>query len=448
MFTSGNILLTHPELFQHVVATFTGLPRDHFKVVTVEFWLPPDIGLHCVFPMLPHPRLTALNYFFVQTPPDQSGPQPVQIPYSDAIRRIREVHYDRGTIANQMDIEAKDMADCRKRYDSFNKSEYQKGRVGAYQLAQLGFFFIGDRNFPGKLRCSFCRRTIHMFTTTDAPYLEKDFERRLIDLLHRHAHFSATCPFSLGLNGDDNRFSADDIVRAIEPLQRTSSIQLWQVNLGSSPHIDISIHIRSSMESILQHCVGGLAPLDGDDADAYNNLFAANEHELCTVFEAESEVETDSAVLEDSILISTPVDYFIGASPKYKKYIPIEMRIESFNNPEWERHPINKLPDSSPLRPASIARAGFFYTGTVDNVMCFWCGLGLNNWEPSDDPVNEHVRFTPRCTWLLRLLGRHRVKALYLRSQGGQQANASSVQSVKEQDYAFLRDVDDIPGMQ
>ena len=33
------------------------------------------------------------------------------------------VHYDRGTIANQMDIEAKEMSDCRKRYDSFNKSE-------------------------------------------------------------------------------------------------------------------------------------------------------------------------------------------------------------------------------------------------------------------------------------------------------------------------------------
>ena len=62
--------------------------------------------------------------------------------------------------------------------------------------------------------------------------------------------------------------------------------------------------------------------------------------------------------------------------------------------------------------------------------------------------MNEHVRFTPRCTWLHRLLGRQRVKALYLKSQGGQQANASSVQSVKEQDYAFLRDVDDIPGMQ
>ena len=201
-------MLTHPELIQQVVSTFSALPLDHFKVVTAEFWLSPEFGPHSAFGVVPHPRLTALKYFFVQTPPDESGPQPVQIPYSYAIRRIREVHYDRGTIANQMDIEAKEMADCRKRFNSYNKSnksEYLKGQVGAYQLAQLRFFFIGDRNFHVNLRCSFCRRTLHMFTTTDAPYLVKDFERRLIDLLLRHSHFSATCPFSLGLNGDDKR---------------------------------------------------------------------------------------------------------------------------------------------------------------------------------------------------------------------------------------------------
>ena len=132
------------------------------------------------FGPMPQPRLTALNYFFVQTPPDQSSSQPVQIPYADAVRRIREVHYDRGTIVNAMDIEAKEMAECRKRYDSFNKSDYFKLKVGAYQLSQMGFFFVGDRTSPGKLRCSFCRRTIHMFTTEEIPYLEKDWDRRLV----------------------------------------------------------------------------------------------------------------------------------------------------------------------------------------------------------------------------------------------------------------------------
>ena len=441
MFTSGNIVLTHPELFQHVVSTFEALPREHFKVVTAEFWLPPDVGPHSVFPMLPQPRLTALNYFFVQTPPDQSGPQPVPIPYSDAIRRIREVHYDRGTIANQMDIEAKEMSDCRRRYDSFNKSEYLKGRVGAYQLAQLGFFFIDDREFPGRLRCSFCRRTFHIFTTIDASYLEKNFERLLVDLLHRHTHFTSTCPFSLGLNGDDKRFSADDIIRVIEPLHKTNSIQFWQVNLCSFPHDDIKIFIRSSMESFLQHCVGGLPPIDGDEADAYNNLFAAHEYELCTAFEFDSEVETDFEVQENC----TPVDYLIGAPPKYKQYIPIQTRIESFKHPVWEQQLLFRLPESSPLNPVCLARNGFFYTGASDNVTCFWCGHGLNHWDPRGDPIREHVRIAPRCPWLLRRLGRHRTKSLLMRAQNSQAANV--VQNEKELDYAFIFDVDDIPGM-
>ena len=263
IFTSGDIVLTYPELFQHAVSTFVALPRDHFRVVAAEFWLPPQVGPHSVFEAVPHPRLAELDYF-VQASPDLSGPQPpMQIPISDARRRIREVHYDRGTIVNAMDIEAKEMADCRKRYDSFNKSELLRGKGEAYQLSQLGFFFVGDRNSPGKLRCSFCRRTIHMFTTDDATYLEKDFDRRLIALLNRHSHLSATCPFTLGLNGDDKRFTADDMARAVEPLIRTQAFQIGRVEIGLVPQMD-SASLRIFGASLLRQFLNGLPPFDGE----------------------------------------------------------------------------------------------------------------------------------------------------------------------------------------
>ena len=116
---------------------------------------------------MPHLRLTTLKFVFVQTLPDYSGSHPVQISYANAVRRIRELHYDRGTIVNAMETEAKNMAECNQRYDSFNKSTHLREKVILYQLAQLGFFFVGDDNSPGKLRCSFCRRTIHMFSTND-----------------------------------------------------------------------------------------------------------------------------------------------------------------------------------------------------------------------------------------------------------------------------------------
>ena len=56
-------------------------------------------GLHSDFGLISHSGLTALNYFFVQTPSNESGSQQLHFPNSDAM------HYDRGTIANQMDIE-------------------------------------------------------------------------------------------------------------------------------------------------------------------------------------------------------------------------------------------------------------------------------------------------------------------------------------------------------
>ena len=144
------------------------------------------------------------------------------------------MRFDRGPIVDAADIEAKEMADCWKRLESFNKSEHLKDKVSAYQLAQLGFFFVGDRNAPGKLRCSFCRRTIDMFTTDgteDMAYVENDWDRRLISLLNRHSHLSTTCHFSIGLNGDDKRFAAFETARAIEPLVRAGAIQLSEPNL-------------------------------------------------------------------------------------------------------------------------------------------------------------------------------------------------------------------------
>ena len=263
MFTSGNLLQTHPELFQAITSKFPGLSPDRLKRAEAVFWLTPGAEPHFPFGQIPHPRQTALNYFFVQTPPDQSGAQPIQIPLADALRRIREVHYDRGTIVNAMDIQAKEMADSKKRYDSFNKSELMSGKVWAYQMSQLGFFFVGDRNFPGKLRCSFCRRTIHLFTTDDAPYLVKDFDRRLIALLQRHSHLSATCPFSLGLNGDDKRFTADDMARAVEPLIRTQAVKIGRIDIDSVPLMD-SAPLRIFGASLISQFSNGLPPLDGE----------------------------------------------------------------------------------------------------------------------------------------------------------------------------------------
>lgn len=140
----------------------------------------------------------------------------------------------------------------------------------------------------------------------------------------------------------------------------------------------------------------------------------------------------------------TPIDYLLGVKPKYVEYCSLQKRIDSFDVEIWRQQPISRL-DSSLLKPESFASAGFLYSGTADNVVCFCCGLGLNHWEGSDDPITEHVRFTPQCTWSLRKLGRQRVKYLYMKSQS-LQAGSATLTNMKLADYSFIRDVQEIAG--
>ena len=175
-------------------------------------------------------------------------------------------------------------------------------------------------------------------------------------------------------------------------------------------------------------------------------MLAELDYELFSLFEAESDFEYEIGVLFDDLTPqATPIDFLIGVEPKYKNYAAIQIRIDSFDVDAWRQQPLSREPNSPLLKPASFARVGFFYSGTADNVMCFWCGLGLNHWEATDDPATEHIRFTPRCTWLLRMFGRQRVKYVYLQANGNQ-TGAAAVQNIKPNDYAFVRDVEDIAG--
>jgi len=37
--------------------------------------------------------------------------------------------------------------------------------------------------------------------------------------------------------------------------------------------------------------------------------------------------------------------------------------------------------------------------GPEDNVKCYWCGGCLKAWQPTDQPMVEHLRWFPDC-WL------------------------------------------------
>ena len=75
--------------------------------------------------------------------------------------------------------------------------------------------------------------------------------------------------------------------------------------------------------------------------------------------------------------------------PQYQLY---ENRLNSFIDRSW--------PISIRQNEVTMAKAGFFYSGRGDIVICAFCGLYLNRWLPNDDPFNEHRKFNKNCKFV------------------------------------------------
>ena len=80
--------------------------------------------------------------------------------------------------------------------------------------------------------------------------------------------------------------------------------------------------------------------------------------------------------------------------PDNEGFKNIEKRLETFC--EW--------PHLFPT-PHALATAGMYYVKKRDKVRCYYCGGGLHNWKPEDDPWEEHAKYFPHCENLLRQKG-------------------------------------------
>ncbi|XP_013418155.1 inhibitor of apoptosis protein isoform X2 [Lingula anatina] len=58
------------------------------------------------------------------------------------------------------------------------------------------------------------------------------------------------------------------------------------------------------------------------------------------------------------------------------------------------------FPTTCPVRPADLARAGFFYVNVDDTVKCAFCDGMIRNWERGDRAFDEHARHFPNCSFV------------------------------------------------
>lgn len=64
-----------------------------------------------------------------------------------------------------------------------------------------------------------------------------------------------------------------------------------------------------------------------------------------------------------------------------------ENRLLTFKN--W---PKNNILDKEVL-----AKIGFYFTGNADWTVCYFCKIKIGIWQPEDDPVEEHLRWSYSC---------------------------------------------------
>ena len=77
-------------------------------------------------------------------------------------------------------------------------------------------------------------------------------------------------------------------------------------------------------------------------------------------------------------------------SPALRSMDLVEDRVTSFTS--W--------PHGGRLRPIFMAGAGFYqYRVDTDAVSCFNCNVVMEGWNEQSDPITEHRRAAPNCSW-------------------------------------------------
>ena len=141
-------------------------------------------------------------------------------------------------------------------------------------------------------------------------------------------------------------------------------------------------------------------PLDNDNGDTNSHI--TNPSQIDHLTRARLQQEKINAFLQGLDPLGINFD-----RPKYPSYAVVVVRISSFSH--W--------PSTLTQTPKALAMAGFFYAGYGDYTRCFFCGGGLRNWEPGDDPWTEHARWFPKCAFTRQNKGDQFVALVQVRHQ-------------------------------
>ena len=99
--------------------------------------------------------------------------------------------------------------------------------------------------------------------------------------------------------------------------------------------------------------------------------------------------------------------------PIHPEYASYDARLNTFST--WPKFMLQTK--------EQLADAGFYYTGKSDQTICYYCGCGLKDWEPEDNPWEQHAKWYSKCYYLLMIKGQD-----YVNKVTGRHISSSSIQ--------------------
>ncbi|XP_048883514.1 E3 ubiquitin-protein ligase XIAP isoform X1 [Brienomyrus brachyistius] len=280
-------------------------------------------------------------------------------------------------------------------------------QVPVDQLARAGFYFTGKAD---RVRCFSCQQMVEGWHSGDAPvarHQQVSPDCKFLSCVHGLRLASGACPTSLISGGYDEE-SEDMLFRlrrgeVVDESQypmvrdmcsedaRLRSFVGWPSSAPVTARVlaQAGFYYLGERDRVQCFCCGGMLA-DWDDGDDpwtehekyYSNCFFILGHDVGNV----PSQHPPERVQEQQRLSNET----------------FEGRHQSF---QGVQHPVDTI---------LLARAGFYRSGPPDRVMCFKCGGGLKNWQPDEDPWEEHAKHYPGCSFLLSEKGQEFVNSVQL----------------------------------
>ncbi|KAG8452983.1 hypothetical protein GDO86_004695 [Hymenochirus boettgeri] len=96
----------------------------------------------------------------------------------------------------------------------------------------------------------------------------------------------------------------------------------------------------------------------------------------------------------------------------------------------------HSFPSNVQVSERSLAKAGFYYTGTEDKVKCFNCSLMLDNWKKGDNPFDKHKKLYPSCSFIQNVASVNLGSSLY--SAFSPPVSASNPTHISESEVEYI----------